>query len=108
VLDWDRINLENYYSLYITKQIKTERTIKPAVITNMTSVLVRPKIIVYLIQIPNCKAMITVPPSLGLGKEMGKGTASHSADCSRISLISNQGDLCTVHFCLYGLCTIIA
>ena len=69
VLDWDRINLENYYSLYITKQIKTERTIKPAVITNMTSVLVRPKIIVYLIQIPNCKAMITVPPSLGLGKE---------------------------------------
>ena len=28
---------------------------------------------------------------------MGKGTASHSADCSRISLISNQGDLCTVH-----------
>jgi len=71
VLDWDRINLENYYSLYITKQIKTERTIKPAVITNMTSVLVRPKIIVYLIQIPNCKAMITVPPSLGLGKENG-------------------------------------
>ena len=69
MLDWDRINLENYYSLYITKQIKTERTIKPAVITNMTSVLVRPKIIVYLIQIPNCKAMITVPPSLGLGKE---------------------------------------
>ena len=49
MLDWDRINLENYYSLYITKQIKTERTIKPAVITNMTSVLVRPKIIVYLI-----------------------------------------------------------
>ena len=39
---------------------------------------------------------------------MGKGTASHSADCSRISLISNQGNLCTVHFCLYGLCTIIA
>ena len=62
MLDWDRINLENYYSLYITKQIKTERTIKPAVITNMTSVLVRPKIIVYLgiLQIPNCKAMSTV------------------------------------------------
>ena len=51
VLDWDRINLENYYSLYITKQIKTERTIKPAVITNMTSVLVRPKIIVVTIRI---------------------------------------------------------
>ena len=39
MLDWDRINLENYYSLYITKQIKTERTIISAVITNMTSVL---------------------------------------------------------------------
>ena len=80
MLDWDRINLENYYSLYITKQIKTERTIKPAVITNMTSVLVRPKIIVYLIQIPNCKAMITVPPSLGLGKENS---------CTRSTCISN-------------------
>ena len=82
VLDWDRINLENYYSLYITKQIKTERTIKSAVITNMTSVLVRPKIIVYLIQIPNCKAMITVPPSLGLGKE--------SSESIRFSVLASR------------------
>ena len=83
MLDWDRINLENYYSLYITKQIKTERTIKPAVITNMTSVLVRPKIIVYLIQIPNCKAMmITVPPSLGLGKE--------SSESIRFSVLASR------------------
>ena len=95
VLDWDRINLENYYSLYITKQIKTERTIKPAVITNMTSVLVRPKIIVYLIQIPNCKAMITVPPSLGLGKENGSlafSTCTTAAYCTGLNLLCQGED----------------
>ena len=54
---------------------------------------------------PVAECMIEARPCTSL--LMGKGTASHSADCSRISLISNQGDLCTVHFCLYGLCTIL-